>query len=265
MKTKSGFQVVSIAAAAGLALFCTAAHGSEAEWKVRELIEGWPAVNPSHGEMMLPINAESDVPDLPRFLEPPAERIPLLDEFRLPSPATESDGISKALEKETMLRFWGGTESGRVVMPPPEWLIGVEVRPLDRVLAEYLGLADSVGLIIEKVMEGSAAEKAGLRKGEIILAAGGREVRYWEDLMAESQEAGRHGRMLALRVLPKAEPRVVEVRPQAVAQKQSSSTEIERGMEDREARMRLDTQAREIEELKRRIRLLEMRESGGER
>jgi len=47
------------------------------------------------------------------------------------------------------------------------WL-GVEIRPVDEVIARQFGLGDKKGVLINGVMEGTPAEKAGLKRGDII-------------------------------------------------------------------------------------------------
>ena len=71
----------------------------------------------------------------------------------------------------------GGVERG--------WL-GVSIQPLDRDLAAQLGRPEATGVIVNSVAEGSPAERAGLRAGDIIVAYGARaiEAEKEEDLGA---------------------------------------------------------------------------------
>jgi serine protease Do len=48
--------------------------------------------------------------------------------------------------------------------------LGVAVRPLTPEAAETAGLKDQKGVLIENVVEGSPAEKAGIQKGDVIVA-----------------------------------------------------------------------------------------------
>jgi serine protease Do len=61
----------------------------------------------------------------------------------------------------------GGVERG--------WL-GVSIQPLDRDLAAYLGQPEATGVIVNSVAEGSPAERAGLRAGDIVTAFGAQAV-----------------------------------------------------------------------------------------
>jgi serine protease Do len=55
------------------------------------------------------------------------------------------------------------------------WL-GVSVRPLTAHLAEQAGLAEQRGVVVESVVQGSPAERAGVRKGDVIVAVAGQPV-----------------------------------------------------------------------------------------
>jgi serine protease Do len=61
----------------------------------------------------------------------------------------------------------GGVERG--------WL-GVSIQPLDRDLAAYLGQPETTGVIVNSVVDGSPAERAGLRAGDIVVALGTKRV-----------------------------------------------------------------------------------------
>ena len=71
----------------------------------------------------------------------------------------------------------GGVERG--------WL-GVSLQPLDRDLAAYLGQPEATGVIVNSVVDGSPAERAGLRTGDIVVAFGAQaiEAEKEEDLGA---------------------------------------------------------------------------------
>ena len=61
------------------------------------------------------------------------------------------------------------------------WL-GVQIRPMTEEIAAVLGYDSPKGAVIEAVQEGSPAEKAGLRSGDIILSFAGKEVGDLRDL-----------------------------------------------------------------------------------
>jgi serine protease Do len=62
------------------------------------------------------------------------------------------------------LSFWGGTR------------IGVSVESLTDQLASYFGVKDGKGVLVTEVVKDSAAEKAGLRAGDIILEVDNQKI-----------------------------------------------------------------------------------------
>lgn len=64
--------------------------------------------------------------------------------------------------------------------------LGVAVAPpeIARRMRRAVGLPERDGLLVRGVEEGTPADSAGLREGDLIVAAGGREVRALEDLQA---------------------------------------------------------------------------------
>lgn len=68
--------------------------------------------------------------------------------------------------------------------------LGAELENLDGQLAEFFGV-DS-GVLVREVLEGSAAEEAGLRAGDVIVAIGGRDVgsadQIWRPLARTDSE-----------------------------------------------------------------------------
>ena len=69
-------------------------------------------------------------------------------------------------------------ENGRV----SRGLLGVQVGVVDREMAEALDLDRPVGALVTNVNEGSAAEKAGIEPGDVILEFDGQTVEVWSDL-----------------------------------------------------------------------------------
>ena len=61
-------------------------------------------------------------------------------------------------------------------------LLGVNIRDLDPELAEVLGLDNTQGVLIERIIEDSAAEKAGIKRGDVVLELDGELVRNMTEL-----------------------------------------------------------------------------------
>lgn len=66
--------------------------------------------------------------------------------------------------------------------------IGVGVSPLTKQLADYFGIAEGKGLLINNVRENSPAAKAGIKAGDIIVEAEGKEVKGMGDLIRAVNE-----------------------------------------------------------------------------
>jgi serine protease Do len=76
--------------------------------------------------------------------------------------------------------------------------LGVRLAPLTDQLAEYFGAKD--GVLVSSVEEGSAAAKAGLKAGDVILAVNGRTVGSPSEVAQEIRDA-EDGTALEIRVL----------------------------------------------------------------
>ena len=79
-----------------------------------------------------------------------------------------------------------------------------------RRLRRAVGLPERDGILIRAVERGSAADRAGLERGDLIVAAGGNEVDRMEVLYAALEDAGQEGR-LELKILRGTEERTVAV------------------------------------------------------
>jgi serine protease Do len=66
--------------------------------------------------------------------------------------------------------------------------IGVGVSPLTEQLADYFGIGDGKGLLVNRVGENSPAERAGLRAGDVIVEIDGKKVTGSADLIRSIYE-----------------------------------------------------------------------------
>ena len=66
--------------------------------------------------------------------------------------------------------------------------IGVNVDPLNKELAEFFGAKDGKGLLVSQIKEGSPAEKAGLKVGDVLIKADGKKLEREGDLSKVIQE-----------------------------------------------------------------------------
>jgi len=69
-------------------------------------------------------------------------------------------------------------DKGRVVRAE----LGVLIQPVTKELAESFGLEEIKGALISQVMSGSPAEKAGLRRGDIVIAFNDKEIKEFHNL-----------------------------------------------------------------------------------
>ncbi|MGQ0645163.1 MAG: trypsin-like peptidase domain-containing protein, partial [Elusimicrobiota bacterium] len=86
--------------------------------------------------------------------------------FAIPS-ARVRDIMEQLIEKGRVVRGW----------------MGVEIAPLDDVAARQFGVPDGKGVLINRVLPGSPAEKAGLARGDVIRRFAGEKVEGPDALM----------------------------------------------------------------------------------
>ncbi len=70
-------------------------------------------------------------------------------------------------------------EGGKVVRP---W-VGISAQPMTSEMAESLGLKAPRGVILQRVIEGSPAHKAGLKTGDVIVAVDGVDISSDQEMM----------------------------------------------------------------------------------
>jgi serine protease Do len=99
--------------------------------------------------------------------------------------------------------------SGESVQPPQ---LGIAIAPghVARRMRRAVGLPDAEGLLIHKVAENSPAARAGLARGDLIVAAAGEPIRTGDDLFGALRTAAPGG-TLDLTVLRGTEERSVHV------------------------------------------------------
>ena len=84
-----------------------------------------------------------------------------------------SNGIGFAIPSELVSRAVDSSLSeGRIVRP---W-IGARTNGVDATMASALGLDRAKGAVINEILRGGPADKAGLEKGDVILSVGGTDV-----------------------------------------------------------------------------------------
>ena len=91
--------------------------------------------------------------------------------------------------------------------------IGINYDELNAQLGEYFGVADGRGILVTEVTEDSPAEKAGLKAGDVIVSAGGKDIEDGRDLRrAINEHEGEEP--LELVVLRRGERMTIQVTPE---------------------------------------------------
>ncbi len=102
-------------------------------------------------------------------------------------------------------RHWGGLH-GRLFAGAPR--LGVEVESVGGQMAEFFGVGEKGGVLIKEVHPGSAAERAGLRAGDVIVRVASRDVATVDDLREALSEA--EGDSVALGVVRERRERTIQ-------------------------------------------------------
>jgi len=83
--------------------------------------------------------------------------------------------------------FFGKAWGGPIKLG--EWWIGVECQKVDEALREQLNLAEGIGVVVIEIVPDSPAAKAGLKKYDVLVKAGEKELRQVQDLVDAINEA----------------------------------------------------------------------------
>lgn len=102
---------------------------------------------------------------------------------------------------------------GPVPSAARRYVIGVQVQPVEQALRAQLGLADDTGVVIGGVESGSPADRAGLKKHDIIVKVGDQSLKGVDVLLSHVQDSA--GKPVTVTVLHRGTTRTVEVTPDA--------------------------------------------------
>jgi serine protease Do len=100
--------------------------------------------------------------------------------------------------------------------PDMGWL-GVEAQPVTPDLAAALGLPEPIGALVTRVTKGGPAEKAGLKRGDVIVELDGKKILVPAEL-PRMVAFGHLGKTVTLKVIRQAQTleikAVIELRPE---------------------------------------------------
>ncbi len=109
----------------------------------------------------------------------------------------------------------GGVSGSSVTQSklPKTWMIGISCKPASPVLRSQLQLDEDMGLVISRVLDGGAAEKAGLKTNDILVYADQKPIGNRKQLSKVVNEAGKAGNDVSFTVLRAGEEISVAVTP----------------------------------------------------
>src|SRR5689334_19623282 len=119
------------------------------------------------------------------------------------------EGFYLAIPADAALRAQADALARGESAAPPQLGIAIAPRHMARRLRRSVGLPDTEGLRFQQVTEDSPAARAGLERGDLIVAAAGQPVEGVDDLFGALQ--GAQGGTLELRVVRGADERTVQV------------------------------------------------------
>ena len=116
------------------------------------------------------------------------------------------------IRREIILGDGGGGSVTETKMPKT-WMIGATCRPATTVLRAQLRLDEDMGLVVSRVLRGSAAAKAGLQVNDVLMFADQIRLGNRKQLTDAVNEAGAAGKDVAFTLLRGGEEISVSVTP----------------------------------------------------
>lgn len=96
--------------------------------------------------------------------------------------------------------------------PAADWWLGLQCRPIDEALRTHLGIAEAEGLVVEKTVPNSPAEKAGLKRHDVLVSVDGKPLKSPLELIDAVNAA--EGKSLTLKYLRGGQTHEVAVTPE---------------------------------------------------
>jgi serine protease Do len=123
------------------------------------------------------------------------------------SPSGGSVGIAFAIPSESAQAVVASLKANGTVA---RGFIGVQIQPVTNDIAEAMGLKERKGALVAEVVRGGPAEKAGLKRGDAVVAVEGQPIREPKDL-SRRIAAFEPGKSVSLTVLRDGKERAVTI------------------------------------------------------
>jgi serine protease Do len=128
-------------------------------------------------------------------------------------------------------------------------VLGVQTESLTRQLGEYFGVKDGEGVLVRSVEKGSAAEKAGLKAGDVIVKADNEKLTDRSDLSHILRNHRSGGKMTLVVIRDKHEQTLTVTLPDR-GSRDSSSLELDNlGLQDEELQASLSSAEEALDSL----------------
>ena len=118
------------------------------------------------------------------------------------------DGVRREIELGD-----GGIGGSASSERPKTWMIGASCEPASAVLRSQLQLGDGVGLVVTRVLQGGAGEKAGLKGNDILMFADQTAIGDRKHLSEVVNKAGAEGNDISFTVLRAGEEVSIVITP----------------------------------------------------
>jgi S1-C subfamily serine protease len=171
------------------------AQSSQEAQALVDLIQTDAAISPGNSGGAL-VSADGKVVGINvAYIPPnsPGQRGAVSIGFAIPAP-TVRDVVQQLITK------------GKAVHP----FLGIQLVDVTPALAQQFGLGVSSGVLVQLVNQGSAADKAGLRAGDVIVAFGGKPIRGYDDLLV-ALHGHKPGQTVALTIVRDGKKQQVKV------------------------------------------------------
>lgn len=153
------------------------------------------------------------------------------------------------------------------VTPQSSWRIGLMAEPLPAALREHFAIPEKQGILVSRILPDSPAEKAGLKKNDIILKLSNEPVANIEKMRELVERHHRLQRPMNIEVIREGKTENVVIKPPVAAPIPKADPERQRTAEampqhprmaQQQERIAKDLarQAREIEELRKQLNQL---------